>query len=254
MLRQSPSASATSLLSRPGYGSSTRHPGRSVADVAADVRIVARDARSRDACTWWATPAGARTLSPALRCCPTSSRRARSSQASRPWGAEGLDWLDGMAPENVAGVRRRAGGEDGARPLARAVGRGARARDPEEVAAELRGLVSPVDRASLEDDYAEIVATRFRRAVEHGPHGWVDDDLAFTRDWGFRLADSPARSPSGRAARTGWCRSPTAPGSRPTSPGPWPRLEADAGHLSLAVARFDEIVADVVARGSGALA
>ena len=41
---------------------------------------------------------------------------------------------------------------------------------------------------ALTGDFAEITAARFRWAVHAGAGGWIDDDLAFTRDWGFDLA------------------------------------------------------------------
>jgi pimeloyl-ACP methyl ester carboxylesterase len=49
---------------RPGYGGSTRQPGRTVADVAADVRTAGRGSRSP------VSPAAARTRWPAPRCWP----------------------------------------------------------------------------------------------------------------------------------------------------------------------------------------
>lgn len=81
-----------------------------------------------------------------------------------------------------------------------------------DVAAALGGLVSEVDRAALTGEFAEFIACTFRRAVSSGIAGWRDDDLAFTRDWGFDLAE--IRRPVGvwQANRIGWCRSRTASG------------------------------------------
>ena len=57
-----------------------------------------------------------------------------------------------------------------------------------DVAASLGGLIPPVDRAALTDDFAEYLAALFRRAVSVGVAGWCDDDLAFLAPWGFDLA------------------------------------------------------------------
>ena len=46
----------------------------------------------------------------------------------------------------------------------------------------------PVDRSSLTGDFGDFLAQEFRQAVSVGVDGWLDDDLAFTRPWGFDLA------------------------------------------------------------------
>jgi len=53
--------------------------------------------------------------------------------------------------------------------------------------AALGDLVSAVDVAALTGDFAAYVAASFRQAVTNGIWGWFDDDLAFTRPWGFDL-------------------------------------------------------------------
>jgi hypothetical protein len=58
----------------------------------------------------------------------------------------------------------------------------------EQVAGALGGLVSNVDKAALEGPLGDELAESFRRAVSAGIAGWRDDDLAFTRPWGFDFA------------------------------------------------------------------
>ena len=55
------------------------------------------------------------------------------------------------------------------------------------MAAALGDLVSAVDVAALTGDFAAYVAASFRQALASGIWGWFDDDLAFTRPWGFGL-------------------------------------------------------------------
>ena len=52
----------------------------------------------------------------------------------------------------------------------------------------LGDLVSAVDVGALTGDLAANVAASFRQALANGIWGWSDDDLAFTRSWGFDLA------------------------------------------------------------------
>jgi pimeloyl-ACP methyl ester carboxylesterase len=57
----------------------------------------------------------------------------------------------------------------------------------DQVASALETLISAGDRASLTGEFAEYLAGAFRQAVSTGVDGWLDDDLAFTRAWGFEL-------------------------------------------------------------------
>jgi pimeloyl-ACP methyl ester carboxylesterase len=51
----------------------------------------------------------------------------------------------------------------------------------------LGGLASAVDKAALTGELADVLAESFRQSVSTGIAGWRDDDLAFTRPWGFEL-------------------------------------------------------------------
>jgi pimeloyl-ACP methyl ester carboxylesterase len=102
-----------------------------------------------------------------------------------PFGAPGLNFLDGMGQDNqeefgaaLAGPSQLQGYlERQAQVLAEVTG--------EQVAAALGDLVSPVDLGALTGEFAAYLATTFRRAVSKGMWGWFDDDLAFTQPWGF---------------------------------------------------------------------
>ena len=50
--------------------------------------------------------------------------------------------------------------------------------------------VPEVDKRHLADPQVRAVTGQsFVEAVRQGPRGWVDDDRAFVRPWGFALAD-----------------------------------------------------------------
>ncbi len=46
----------------------------------------------------------------------------------------------------------------------------------------------PVDKAALTGPRAEFVHASSAYGLSHGVDGWLDDDLAFTRPWGFDVA------------------------------------------------------------------
>lgn len=57
----------------------------------------------------------------------------------------------------------------------------------DELVSALGGLVSVVDQQALTGELAEYLAATFRRAGLQGIVGWLDDDLAIIRPWGFDL-------------------------------------------------------------------
>lgn len=59
----------------------------------------------------------------------------------------------------------------------------------EQVADALGSLVPPVDRAALTGEVAERAAAGFRHAGAQGIVGWLHDDLAMVRPWGFSVGD-----------------------------------------------------------------
>lgn len=229
---------------RPGYGDSTRQPGRAVADVAADVAAVAAafELDTLHVVGW--SGGGPHALACAALL-PGLVRSAATLAGVAPWQAEGLDWLDGMAAENVAEFGAALEGE-GALFAALDARRDALANvTAADVAAALGGLVAGVDLPALEGRLGEWLALTFREAVRTGVWGWVDDDLAFTRDWGFDLAG--IRVPVSVWQGDQDLMVPLAHGAwlAGAIPGARSRLIEGEGHLSLALL-CRAIVAEVV--------
>jgi len=179
---------------RPGYGGSTPDPGRRVADAAGDVAAVLDALGVAEFATVGWSGGGPHALACAAGL-PGRCLAAASMAGVAPYRAEGLDWLHGMAGENVAEFSAALAGaealtaylEPQARELAVVTGA--------EVAAGLGDLASPVDKAALTGEFADYLAALFRAAVEHGVAGWRDDDLAFTADWGFTVAEAGQGAP-----------------------------------------------------------
>jgi pimeloyl-ACP methyl ester carboxylesterase len=232
--------------SRPGYGGSARQPGRVIADCAADtLAIVEQLGAGRFYTAGWSgggphALACAALLGDRVLACATIA-------GVGPFGAAGLDFLEGMGRDNQEEFGAALAGrselqaylERQAEVLARVTG--------EQVAAALGDLVSPVDVGALTGDFAAYLATTFRQAVSTGIWGWFDDDLAFTRPWGFTLDEVgvPVVVWQGGQDRM----VPFAHGQWLATqlPGARPRLLPEEGHLSMAVASFGNILDDLLA-------
>jgi hypothetical protein len=134
--------------------------------------------------------------------------------------------MAGMGPENVAEFGAALAGEA---ELTAFLGREAATMGTvtgPEVAQAFGGLVIEADQAVLTGEFAGHVAALLRTALSSGIAGWRDDDLAFTRDWGFSLAPEPPL--------------------RVTIPGARVHLMPGDGHLSMTISAFDRILDDLL--------
>ena len=174
--------------SRPGYGSSTRRPGRSVVDDTDDVAALL-DHLGADRClvAGW-SGGGPHALASAARL-PARVAGVLCIAGVAPWDAEGLTFLEGMGEQNVDEFGRAVAGEEPLRGYLEAEAEGLRDADPAALVAGLATLLPPVDRAALTDEYGEDMAAGMREALRPGVDGWLDDDLAFVRPWGFDLGE-----------------------------------------------------------------
>jgi pimeloyl-ACP methyl ester carboxylesterase len=173
-------------FSRPGYGSSTRRAGRSVADVVEDTAAIL-DAIGAERCHVIGWSGGGPH---ALACASLMSERVISVATIggvAPYPAEGLDWTAGMGVENVEEFAAALAGPDELIAFKERVAPEFRDLTPEQVAGALGDLIDDVDRASLTGPFSEWTAAVFHEALRVGYWGWFDDDLAFTRPWGFSL-------------------------------------------------------------------
>ena len=176
---------------RAGYGQSSRHRGRSVADEAADVRAVA-DALGLDR---FSVVGGSGGGPHALACAALLAGRVErvACQSSlAPLGEGGLrrdEWLHEMAPEAAEALEWVEGGEtylEAKIQSALARMEQALVSDPASFLGEGMG---EGDQGVLARP--EVIAAFTRIMAEqaaHGVGGSVDDTLAFARPWGFDLS------------------------------------------------------------------
>jgi pimeloyl-ACP methyl ester carboxylesterase len=90
----------TVLHARPGYAGSTPLPGRSVADVAADVAVVVDALGADEFVTVGWSGGGPHALATAALL-PDRCLGAATIAGVAPYAAAGLDWLAGMGVENI---------------------------------------------------------------------------------------------------------------------------------------------------------
>jgi len=172
--------------SRPGYGESHRKPHRSIADVAADTAAILDRLGHKSFVTLGWSGGGPHALACASLL-PQRCVAAATLAGVGPYDAEGLDFLAGMGPENVAEFSAAVKGEQELRRWLAENATGYRSITGKEVADALGGLVPEVDKRALTGEYADHFAAVVRRSLMNGFDGWIDDDLAFTRSWGFAL-------------------------------------------------------------------
>ncbi|HTU02456.1 MAG TPA: alpha/beta hydrolase, partial [Candidatus Sulfotelmatobacter sp.] len=175
---------------RPGYGGSTRRHGRSVGDCVADIVTLAEELGLERFAVTGSSGGGPHALAAAARL-PERVTRAECNVGPAPYEAEGLDYFNGMDPENAKEVGWALAGEETLVPELEREAQKALDRldvDPAALLSEFN--LSEADRAVLAQ---EVMKQRMRisfiEAMTQGIAGWVDDDLAFVRPWGFEVAE-----------------------------------------------------------------
>jgi pimeloyl-ACP methyl ester carboxylesterase len=111
-----------------------------------------------------------------------------------PFGPDGLEreaWLAGMDPQNLKELGWAEAGEEVlTRELEReqAEVETRAAEDPTTIFGDFE--LSESDRAQLQrPEFAQVVRESTLEQAALGVWGWVDDDLAFLRPWGFDVAE-----------------------------------------------------------------
>ena len=160
---------------RPGYGGSTPYQDRNVALAAADVSSVA-DALGIDRFAVMGHSGGGPHALACAALLPDRVLGVLSVSGMAPFDAEGLDFFAGMADSGAASLR------------AAAQGRAAKERHEATADEDDEPGFIPADVTALEGEWSWFISV-VRPAMENGPGGLIDDDLAYVAPWGF----DPAR-------------------------------------------------------------
>ncbi|MFD4143261.1 alpha/beta fold hydrolase [Streptomyces sp. NPDC058572] len=173
---------------RPGYGGSDRLAGRSIADVAEDVRAIA-DALGLERFAVVGRSGGAPHALACAALMPERVTRTAALVTLAPKDADGLDWFEGMAASNVHEYRTALA--DPADLVERFITRSAEIRkDPVKLLDDLRRELTDSDRMVVADAGVRSMLLRnYREALRTSAYGWIDDALAFLSPWGFDPAD-----------------------------------------------------------------
>jgi pimeloyl-ACP methyl ester carboxylesterase len=234
--------------SRPGYGGSSRQPGRSVVAVAEDTAaVLAEIGADRCLIAGW-SGGGPHALACGARLGAAAAVLVIAGVA--PYGAEGLDWMSGMGEENIVEFSAAIQGEQALRSYLRREGEQLRHITAADLVPSLRTLLPEVDRAQLTGEFGEDMAASFREAVRVSVDGWLDDDLAFASPWGFSLDEIsvPTMIWQGSAdlmvpfSHGQWLAS-RLPAARA-------HLEQGEGHLSVGLGALDRMLDELIGAAS----
>jgi pimeloyl-ACP methyl ester carboxylesterase len=171
---------------RPGYGGSTRYPGRRVADAADDVQTIADQLGIERFSVVGRSGGGPH----ALACAALLPDREKSTAVLvglAPSNAAGLDWFDGMSDDNV---REYSTADADQTVLVERLRRRAErtVRDPESLLELVRTQMAEPDRRVVDSAvFRRLLSQTYAEALRDGPYGWIDDVLALRGDWGFAL-------------------------------------------------------------------
>jgi pimeloyl-ACP methyl ester carboxylesterase len=229
--------------SRAGAAGSTRNKGRTVADVAGDVEAIADHLGADRILTGGGSGGGPHALATGAGL-PDRVLAVLAVCCVKPY-VDQPDFLEGMGEANVEEFTLALDGEDALLPFLENDRAGIIDADAEGVVATLSTLLPEVDRAVLTGEVGRDILANLKGGVEE-LYGWMDDDLAFTRDWGFALDD--IRVPTYLWQGSADLMVPFHHGQwlAQNIPGVVPHLLDGEGHLSIAVGYFEQMVEEVL--------
>jgi pimeloyl-ACP methyl ester carboxylesterase len=231
--------------SRPGYGDSTRRAGREVVDVVADTQaVLAALGAERCLVAGW-SGGGPHALACAARLPGAAAVLVIAGVA--PYDAEGLDWMAGMGEENITEFGAALQGEAVLRPYLSDVRESLKDADLDGIMSDLETLLPQVDKDVLTDEFGEDMVANFHEGLRTGVDGWLDDDLAFAKAWGFTLDEISVPTAIWQGSVD--LMVPFAHGRWLASrvPGASVHLEEGEGHLSVGIGALDRMLDELVA-------
>ena len=231
----------------PGYGGSTRHEGRSVADDAANASAVCDALGIERFCVWGISGGGPHALALAALL-PDRCAAAAALAPLAPYDADGLDFTEGMGEQNIEEIGAIFEGEERHREVLERDRAVLSSITPEQLVEAWQSLLGPADVAVTNGRLASYILDCVRDGVRQSLDGWIDDDLAFVRPWRFELGAIRVPVLHWQGEQDQFV---------PFGHGVWlskripdveSRLSADDGHLTLGERRIPEVHAWLLER------
>jgi pimeloyl-ACP methyl ester carboxylesterase len=232
--------------SRPGFGLSTRQPGRCMGDAAQDVRQLL-DHLGADTCISAGWSGGGPSALAVAALLPQRVVCTLVMSSIAPFDAPDLVWTEGMGEQNADELLIALEGEDAIRPIIE--DEAAQYVDPDldTVLRMMSTLLPGVDRAVLDEEFGRFMVANMIGCTLTGADGWVDDALAAVQPWGFSVeqitgpvflwhGDSDLMVPFGHGV---WLAN--------NIPNVTEHLLLREGHLSLSAHHAETMIAEVVA-------
>jgi len=176
-------------VDRPGYGDSSRLRGRTIADIVADLVTIA-DALGIDRFAITGGSGGGPHALAAAALLPDRVLRCLGEVSIAPYTELGAEFVAGMTEGNVVEFNAARAGEEALRPILVAE----RSTTMERLRADRSDFLG--DSYEMSEPDRIQMAKHLNRAKAHllsclepGIDGWVDDDIAFTKPWGFDVRD-----------------------------------------------------------------
>ena len=229
--------------SRAGAAGSTRNKGRDIASIAEDVAAIADHLGADEILTGGGSGGGPHALATGAGL-PDRVLAVLAVCCVKPYVGQ-PDFLDGMGQDNVDEFTLALEGEEALLPFLEHHREGIITGDVTAVIETLGSLLPDVDRAVLTSEVGEDILNSLKGGVDE-LYGWLDDDLAFTKEWGFDLdaISVPTYLWQGSADlmvpfhHGEWLAEHV--------PGVVPHLEQGEGHFSIVVGAFERMVDEVV--------
>jgi pimeloyl-ACP methyl ester carboxylesterase len=232
---------------RPGYGGSSAQLGRSVADAASDVAELLEALDVDRFASWGHSGGGPHSLACAALL-PERCVAAAVLSSPGPYGAEGLDFQDGMGELNTEEFDAVLAGADALEPSLRRNQAEMFSAGADGLREALITVLSPVDQEAFTPEVGEWMYSIMEEGAGTRIEGWRDDNLAFVKPWGFEPAE--VRVPVVLLHGVQDLMAPPGHGRWLAAriPGVEARINDADGHLTVAVSHIPEVHAWLLER------
>jgi len=225
---------------RPGYGGSSPNSDRSVADAADDLAAIAKALDLDRLAVWGHSGGGPHALAcAALQ--PELVFAAVSMASPAPYEAEGIAWFDGMGESNIEEFGAALKSREALEAFVEADAPGMLSADPDMLLEGLRSLLSPVDAEVLTGDFVVNLINNIREGILQRRDGWIDDDIAFIKPWGFDLSEIQIPVMLMHGVQDRFVSASHGKWLAKQIPGVDSRILPDDGHITLVVNRVPEV-------------